>query len=201
MLRSGAVDELAADVGDELASVVHSHPAAVGHIGHIGDLDILAAAVFFESFPVAGLHDHRHALLRLADSELGRIQAAVFRRHAVEIYVKSRGELAYGNADASGAEIVGLLDELRDLGTAEQALELALLGGVTLLHLASAGFYGALGMFLGRPGGAAYAVAARPAAEQQYHIAGSWAFAAHVLRLHGPDHGSGLKPLGHIAGW
>ena len=195
-----AVDELTADVRHELVAVEHTHPAPAGHVGDVGHLHVLAAAVGFELLPVSGPDHYRHPLLGLAYGEFGGVQSAVFHGHPVETDVQSGGELAYRDADSSGAEIVGFLYKPGDLGAAEQPLQLAFLGGVSFLHLASAGLDGAFGMLLGRTCRPSYSVTAGPSAEQQYHIARNRAFPAHVLRLDRSDHGAGLEPLGDIAG-
>ena len=200
MLRSGAVDEFAADVGHELVAVVHAHPAAVGDVGDVGHLHVLDVAPALELLPVGGFHDHGHALLGLADRELGGVQPAVFHGHPVEVNVKPGCELPYGHAYAARAEVVGLLYEPGHLRTAEEPLQLALLGGVALLDLAAAGLDGTFGMLLGGTGGPSDAVAPGPAAEQQDHVAGSGALAPHVLGLDRTHDGAGLEPLGHVAG-
>ena len=41
MLGACAVDEAAREVNHLYALVVHSEPAAVGHIGHVGGFDVL----------------------------------------------------------------------------------------------------------------------------------------------------------------
>ena len=103
-------------------------------------------------------------------------------------------------AHASGSEVVGFLYEAGYLGPAEQPLELALLGGVSFLNLASAGLKGSLGVLLGRSGRPAYAVPSGTAAEQQDHIARGRTLAAYVVRLDCTHHGAYLKAFCDIAG-
>ena len=78
-------------------------------------------------------------------------------------------------------------------------LELALLGGVTLLDFAAAGLQGRLGVLLGGTGGASDAVTAGAAAQQEDDVAGRRALTADILRLHGPYHRADLHALGGIA--
>ena len=139
-LAGGAcrVDEFAAEVGYDLALHHHAHAAAVGHVGHMGHLEVLLMAVFDEFLHILLLDYYAHALLALADGELRGVEAAVFHRYSVEIYVESVGELADGHADAAGSEVVRLLDEACHFRTVEEAFDLALLGSVALLHLAAA---------------------------------------------------------------
>ena len=149
MLRSGAVDEFAGKVAHLHAGVEHAHPARVRHVGHVGDFDVVGPAEGHEALLVSGLHDHGHTLLGLADGEFSRVEAGIFRRHAVQVDVQSPGEFADGDGDAAGAEVVRFLDEARHLRAAEKPLELAFFGGVALLDLAAASFQGRLRMFLG----------------------------------------------------
>ncbi len=98
----------------------------------------------------------------------------------------------------AGAEVVRFLDEARHLRTAEQPLELALLGGVALLHLAAAGFERLGVVLFRRAGGAADAVTPRAAAQHDDLVARDGFFAADVFSLHGTDHGTDFEALGHI---
>ena len=199
MPGSGAVDEFAGKVADLHAMVIHPHAAGSSDVRHVCDFYVVNRAKLFKPLTVSCFHYHGHTFLRLADGEFGGVQARVLGRDAVEVYVQAGGELADGDADAAGAEVVGLLDQAGHLRTAEKPLELALLGGVTLLDLAAAGLEGCLGVLLGRASCASDAVAAGAAAEQEDHVAGRGALAADVVRLHGPHDGADLHPLGGIA--
>ena len=199
VLRAGAVDERAGQVADLRVPVEHPHPAGIGDIGHVGDLDVVHGAEFHHAGLVGRFHDHGHPLLGLADRELRRVQAGVFRGHAVQPDVQAVGQLADGDAHAAGAEVVRFLDEFRHFRTAEEALQLALLGGVTLLDFAAAGFEGGLGVLLGGTGGAADAVPAGTAAQEEDHVAGSGAFAPHGGGADGTHHRADLHALGGVA--
>ena len=198
VLRAGAVDELAAQIDHLALALEHAHAARGGYVGNMHRLDVLLAAVTHELLHVARLDDHGHALLRLADGQLRGIQTVVFRLHAVEVDVQTVGQLADGDAHAAGAEVVRLLDQARNLRAAEQPLELALLGGVALLHLAAARLERLSVVLLRGSRGAADAVAARAAAQHDDPVPGLGTLAAHVLGLHGTHHGAYLKALGHI---
>ena len=129
VLRAGAVDELTAQIDNLAVAVEHPHAGCRGHVGHMHRLDVLLAAVAHELLDILRLDHHGHALLRLADGQLRGVQSAVFGLHAVEVDVQSVGQLADGHTDAARAEVVRFLDQARHLRTAEQSLELALLGG------------------------------------------------------------------------
>ncbi len=199
VLGTGAVDEFAGEVDHLDALVIHPHAGRIGHLGDLHDLDVLLAAASHERRDVLRLDHHGHALLRLADGQLRRVQTAVLRRHAVEVDVQTVGQLADRHAHAARTEVVRLLDEARHLRAAEQALQLALLGGIALLHLAAAGLQRLGVVLLRRTRSAADAVAARAAAEQQDPVARLGTFAADMLRLHGTHHGTHLEALGHVA--
>ena len=171
MLRPGAVDEFTREVYDFAPFVEHPHTGRIRHVGHLDRLDILLAAVFHEPGDVFRLDDYGHALLRLADRQFRGIQAAVLGLHAVEINIQPVGQLADGDADAAGAEVVRFLDEPRHLGAAEQAFEFALLGGIALLHLAAAGFERLGVVLLRRAGRTADSVSACPTSHEKYYIA------------------------------
>ena len=198
MLRPGAVDEFALEVHDLPVAVEHPHARRVRHVGHVHRLDVLLAAVSHELLHVLRLDHHRHAFLRLADGEFRGVQTAVLGLHAVEVDVQPVGQFADGDADAAGTEVVRFLDEARHLRTAEQPLELALLGGVALLHLAAAGFERLGVVLLRRAGRTADSVAARAAAEHDDFIARCGTLAADVRSLHGPHHSPYFEAFGDI---
>ena len=141
-----------------------------------------------------------HALLGLGDGELGAVETLVLLGHLVKIDVQAVGELAHGDGDAARAEVVAALDEAAGVAAAEQALQLALHGGVALLDLGTVLLDGLDVVRLGRTGGAADAVTAGAAAEQDDLVAGRGALAAHVVGRRGAHDGTDLHALGHVAG-
>ena len=157
-------------------------------------------AVLFEYVHILALDHDSHALLRLADRQFGRVQAAVLGRHSVEVYVEARGQLAYRDAHAARSEVVRLLDEARDLGAAEQTFELAFLGSVALLNFRAALLDRFHVVLFRRAGGSADAVATRTAAQEQYGVARCGRFAAYVLRFHCSHDRAYLQSFGHIIG-
>ena len=200
MGRTRRVDELARKIDHEPVVVVHAHPARIRNVGHVRHLDILFTAIVHEPFHVRPFDHHGHALLRLADRQLRRIQAIVLGRHAVQIDVQTVGQLADGHRHAAGAEVVRLLDKARHLRPAEQPFQFALFRSVALLHLRRTGFQRLGIVFLRRTRRTADAVAPRAAAQQQHHVARSGRFAPHVFGLHGSHHGTHLQTLGHVVG-
>ena len=145
-------------------------------------------------------HHHGHALLALGDGQLRAVQTVVLFAHRVQVDVQPVGQLADGHADAACAEVVAPADQPGHLGVAEQPLELALLGGVALLDLAGHGLQGFLIVALGGAGGAADAVPAGAAAQQDDLVTGHGPFPHHVFRRSRTHHSAHLQVLGHIAG-
>lgn len=166
----------------------------------MGHFDILLGAVALELLFGTRFDHNGHTLLRLADRQLRRIQTAVLGRHAIEVNIQAVGQLADGYAHTARTEVVRLLDQARHFRTAEQPLQLALFGGVALLHLTAAHFERLVGMLFRRTRRTADTVAARAAAEQQDHIARHGGLPAHVFGFHGTDHGTDLQAFGHIVG-
>ena len=87
-----------------------------------------------ESFKILLFDEHGHTLLRFGDGQLSTAEAGIFDRHAVQVDVQPIGQLAHGDADAAGAEVIGLLDHAGRFRIAEQALQLALDRRIALLH-------------------------------------------------------------------
>ena len=166
----------------------------------MGHFDILLGAVALELLFGTRFDHNGHTLLRLADRQLRRIQTAVLGRHAIEVNIQAVGQLADGYAHTARTEVVRLLDQARHFRTAEQPLQLALFGGVALLHLTAAHLERLVGMLLRRTRRTAHAVAARAAAEQQDHVARHGGLPTHVFGFHGAHHGTDFQTFGHIVG-
>ena len=196
---AGAVDETARQVGHAVRAVEDLHPPRIRDIGHIRDLDVLFCAISLETRAVGSRDDHGHPLLRLADGEFHGIEAAVFGRNAVEVDFQTVGQFADGHAHAACPEVVRFLDEPGDLRPAEQPLELTFFRRIAFLDFAAAGAQRSTGVPFRRTGGAADAVAARPAAEHQDHVARQRSLAQHLVGRHGADHGTHLHPFGRVA--
>ena len=107
--------------------------------------------------------------------------------------------LADGNRHAAGAKVIAALNEPGDLAVTEQPLNLPLLGGVALLDLGSHGGQGFQVVALGGAGGAADAVPAGAAAQQNHHVTGGGAFPADIFRRGGSNHRTALHALGDVA--
>ena len=109
------------------------------------------------------------------------------------------GKLADCNRNTACAEVIAALYHAACVAVSEQALELALLGGVALLHLAAAGLERRLGVLLGRSGGTTDSVASGASSEKKDHIARSRTLPAHVCGTHCTDDGTDLETLGRIS--
>ena len=199
MRGAGAVNEFPREVADFLPVEEHPHPSGCGNIGHMGDFYIVQSTELTETLHGGSLHHHGHTLLGLADGQFLGVEAGIFHRHAVQIDVQARRQFADGHAYAAGAKVVGFLDKARHFRAAEQPLELTLFGSITLLHFAATSLQGGLRVLLGRTRSPADAVTARPAAQQQDHIARRRSFPAHGRCLNGTHHSTDFHALGGIA--
>ena len=200
LLRAIGIEKFPADVHNGLAVPAHFQPGLSGDLGQHRGLQVLLGGQGHEGLRVFGFHHHGHPFLRLADGKLGAVQTLVLLGHGVQVDVQPVGQLAHGNGYAAGAEVVAALDHAAGVAVAEQALELPLLRGVALLHLGPAALQRADGVGLGRAGGAAAAVTAGAAAQQNHQIPILRALPAHVLRRRGGNDGADLHALGGIAG-
>ena len=179
---------------------MHAHPGLFRNHGHRRGLQVLLVGECDEGIHVLGRQRYGHALLRLGNGELRAIEPIVLLGHGIQVDVQAVGQLADGHGHAAGTEVVAALDHAAGVPAAEQALDLALHGRVTLLHLGPATFQGFHGMGLGRARGAADAVAARAAAEKHHHIARRRGLATHVVGRRGAHHRADLHALGGVAG-
>ena len=200
LLRAVGVEELPAQAGDGPAVPAQNHPGLLGHLCDDISLQILRGGGGDELFRVLRPDHHGHALLALGDGKLGAVQALVLLAHGVEVDVQPVGQLADCHADAARAEVVAAANHAGHVAVAEEALELALLGGVALLHLAAHGLEGVQVVGLGGAGGAADAVPAGAAAQQDNHIPGLGGLPNHGIRLHRAHDRAQLHVLRHIAG-
>ena len=149
---------------------------------------------------VVGCDGAGHAFLRLGNGELGAVEAVVFLRDLVQIDAQTVGELADGHRNAARAEVVAAFDQAARLATTEQALNFALLGRISLLHLGAARLQAVKVVLLGGTRRAADAVAASSPAQKHHDVARSRGFATHVVGRRGRHHRADLHALGNIAG-
>ena len=193
------VEEGTAEVGDDRTVPLHDHAGVLGDDGHLIRLEVFRLGGADEGICVLGGNDHGHALLRFGDGKLRAVETVVLLAHGIQIDAQTVGQLADGHADAARAEVVAALDEAGHVAVAEQALDLALLGRVALLHLGGHGRKRFQVVALGRAGRTTDAVTARAAAQQDDHIAGRGALAADVVCRSGRHHGAAFQTLGDVA--
>ena len=194
------VEELAGEVDDGYTVPSHAHARLLGDLGDDGGLEVFFGGIAHELLDVLVGHGACHTLLRLGDGEFGAIEALVLLGHHVEVDVQAVGKLAHGDGDAACAKVVAALDQAAGVATTEQTLELALDRGVALLHLGAGSLDGVGVLRLGRTGGAADAVTAGAAAEQDDLVGGCGALAAHMGSRSGAHDGAHLHALGGVTG-
>ena len=200
LLRTVGVQELTADVDDGHAVPHHVQALFLGDLCHGGRLKVFLGGNGDELVHILGGKGHSHALLALADGQLGAVQAVILLGDLVQVDIQAIGQLADGNGNAARTKVVAALDHLAGILTAEQALELALDGRIALLHLGTAVVQAAQIVGLGGAGGTADAVAAGAAAQQDDDIPGGGALAADVGGRGRTHHSADLHSLCHIAG-
>ena len=193
------VEELAGEVGNGLPLPGHDHAGLLGDHGHAVGLQVLGLGELDKLVCVLGGDHYGHTLLGLGDGQLGAVQAVVLLADGVEVDLQAISQLTNGNRNAACAKVVAALDEAGDLGVTEQSLDLALLGGVTLLHLGGHGGQRLHVVGLGGAGSTADAVAAGTAAQQDDDVPCLGALAADVVSGSGGHNGTALQALGDVA--
>ena len=199
LLCAVGIQEFAREVDDLLAVERHDKARICLHLGHNGGLKVFFIRKGGKACGILLGYDNGHTLLRFTDGKLCAVKTLVFFGNHVEVDAKAVGKLTDGNRHAAGTKVVTTLDEAGSLLAAEQTLELALLGRVTLLHLGTAGFQRIHLVGLGGAGSTATAVTSRATAEQDDHVTRCGALTAYVLGRCGRDHGTDLHALGGIA--
>ena len=194
------IQEGPAQVYDGTAVPAHAEPRLLCDHGDGNSLQVFLGSQGQEGISVCGTDHDGHALLALADGELGPVQPLIFLGHGVQVDIQSVGKLTDGHRYAARAKIVAALDHPTGLAVAEEALELALLGSVALLHFCAAGLHGVGVMGLGGAGGAADAVAPGTAAQEDDNISGGRGLPTNVPGRNRRDHRADLHTLGRIAG-
>ena len=193
------IQECAADVDDGLAVPLHAQALFFRNGGHHGSFQVFLMRVADEFLNIFRRQCARHALLAFGNGKLGAVQALVFLRNRVQVDKQAIAQLADGNGNTAGAEVVAALDKAACLAAAEQALDLALNGGVALLNLGTRLFHAFHILGFGGTGGAANAVTTGAAAQQHNLVAWSRLFAAHVIGRRCAYHRANLHALGNVA--
>ena len=136
--------------------------------------------------------------MRLGDRQFRRVETGVFRRHAVQVDVQTVCQLSDCDTHASGAEVIGFLNQFRHLGTTEETLDLTLLGCVSFLNLAAAGLQGSLCMLFAGTRGTTYTIASGTSAKKENHITCRRALTTHCIGLNGSYYSAHFQTLCYI---
>ena len=199
LLHAVRIQKITTQVDDDVAAPRHAQAAGVRDRGDDGAFEVFQVGGGAECGDIPGLEDDGHAFLRFGDGDLGAVQAVVLEEDGVEVDFERGREFADGDGHAAGAEVVAALDKARDFRIPEEALVFALHWRVALLHFGGILERG-LGVFLGGAGGAAHAVAAGTAADEDDDVAGSGLFAPHVGARAGGDDRADLHARGDEVG-
>ena len=199
LLDAVRIEEGAGEIDDGFAAPGHDEAAAVRDVGDVAALEVLLVGLVDEIADFRRMHADGHAFLGFGNREFGAVQAIVFLGNGVEVDLQRRRDFANGHGDAARSEIVADLDFSREFGVAEEALDLALGGGIAFLDLGGV-FQCCVGVFLRRTGGPADAVAAGAAPDEQDDISGSGRAAEDVGARDGGDDRTDFEALGDVAG-
>ena len=150
MLCSRTINKLAREVSDKFSFIELTHATCVCYICHMGIFNIIHMAVTLHFFAVFGFYHNCHTLLRLANSQFGRIQTAILGRYTIEIDIQSVCQFTDSYTHSTRTEIIGFLNKTRHFWTAHKALQFAFLRGIPFLYLAATRLKRCLGMLFGR---------------------------------------------------
>ena len=192
------IQEGSGDIHDLLSSPEKHKPRALCHHGYRRSLQIFLCRILQKCLFILFVHNDRHTLLGFRDCNLRSVKAGVFFRNQVKVYPKARSQLSDGYRHAACSKIVTLLDKAGHLRTAEQSLDLALCGRISLLYLSAAGLDRRLCMNLGGTGRSAAAVTACSSAQQNNQIPGIGGLADHILPGSRAENSADLHALCHI---
>ena len=101
---------------------VHDKAGRIRHVSDYGRLQVFGFRQRKEPRDIPRVHYDRHALLRLADSQLGAIQPVILAGNRIQINLQSVSQLPDGDRNTAGAEIVAALDEATRFAVTEQPL-------------------------------------------------------------------------------
>ena len=183
LLYAVGIEKFAGNIHDRPTLEQHFHTARIRDCRDGRGGEIFLGGQSDKRFRVLLVHNHRHALLRFGNGELGARQALVFLGHFIEVDGQSVGEFADRHGDAARAEIVAFFDFARNFGVHEQPLKLSFRQGIALLHLRAARFHRTGVVRLGGARRTAAPVAARFTAQQQNDIPRRGRFAADHIPL------------------
>ena len=192
------IEKRAADIDDRLSVPVHDEALLVRHDRHGHGRRVLLARDIQELLHIFPADNDSHALLALADRQLGSVESVVFLRDRVQVNLQSVCELSDCDGDAARAEVVAALDHAARVAPSEEPLKLSLRRGISLLDLRPAGLERLDCMGLGRSGRTADSVAPGRSAEQDHDIARRRPLPADIFRRGRGDHRSDLHALGDI---
>lgn len=129
--------EIHVEFADDLAVVLHDEAAAVRELAHHGRVHVPALREGKEFLDVLRLHRERHALLRLGQEYLPRLQAVVFKERAGQFDFRAAADprhFADGAAEPSRA-VVGQRPVQSEVARLDQEfVHLALRDRVADLH-------------------------------------------------------------------
>ena len=195
---SVGIKESTGNVHNCLSSPVQHQIRLLRHNRYRSCLQVFLGCITKEFLFVLRRNNNCHSLLRLGNRKLRSVEAFVLLGHKIQIYIQTIRQLSDGNGNTARTEIIALLDQMRNLGSAEQSLELSFRRSISLLNLSAAGFQGLLGVLLGGAGCSAAAVTSGPAAQKNDNISGIAVLADDIRASCRAHHRADLHALCHV---
>ena len=148
LLDAVGVEEGAGEINDCVAAPGHDESPAVGDVGDFDAFQVLLVGLCDEVIDFLWIDAYGHAFLGFGDCEFGAVEPVVFFRHGIEVDLERWGDLADGNGNAAGPEVIADLDLAGEIRIAEQALDFPFRGSIALLNLGRV-FQRGIRVFLG----------------------------------------------------
>ena len=197
---SVCVKEGSADVYDLLASPYKHKTGLLRNLGNNNGLKVLLFGKCQHLVGILLIDYDGHTLLGFGNRKLGSVKTRILLRNLVKVYAKACCQLADGNGNTAGTEVVTLLNQVAYLTAAEQSLQLTLGRRITLLYFRTAGIDGFGRMLLRGTGRTAAAVTSGPAAHQNDDVAGIRGLTDYICPRRGAHNGTDFHTLCNIVG-
>ena len=142
LFRTVGIQEFAGQIDYAVSVPVHDKAGRIRHVSDYGRLQVFGFRQRKEPCDIPRVHYDRHALLRLADSQLGAVQPVILAGNRIQINLQSVSQLPDGDRNTAGAEIVAALDQCGNFISPEQSLQISLHRRITFLNFRTAGVDG-----------------------------------------------------------
>ncbi len=200
MARSGRVQKFASDVYDYRAAPGHHQTICVGDCRDYNSVKVFGGRGLDEFLCVLGTNDDGHSLLAFGNGKLGSVKAFVLFGNGVKVDVQAGRQLSDGYAHSARSKVVAADNHKAHVFVSEQALNLSLLDGVSLLDFGGGGGDGLFRVDFRRAGRSSDSVSASSASKQNHYVASLRRSADNVFGRSGRDHRAKLHALCRVSG-